>query len=175
MLQELIRFKPTTLAALCFLLLVVAPGVAQGAPSRASAACQSRDVVVWLDTQGDAAAGSTYFKLMFTNIGDSACTLAGFPRVSAVSSVGGSLGSAAGHIEPHRGAVRLLAGDSASATLRIAVAGNFPSATCGKVATAAGLRVSSQDGAIEQVVPFPFAACSHAGPILLTTSALSLR
>jgi Protein of unknown function (DUF4232) len=176
MLRQAIAFKSTTLATICCLMLMVAaPGAAAGAPSQGRAACDGRDVVVWLDTQSDAAAGSNFFRLVFTNIGNRVCTLVGFPRVSAVSLARVSLGSAAGRIQSQVGVIRLLAGGSASAILRIAAAGNFPTTACGKVTTAAGLRVSSPDGTIQRVVPFPFSAWSRTGPIFLTTSALSAR
>jgi Domain of unknown function (DUF4232) len=38
--------------------------------------------VVWLNTQADHAAGSSYYELEFTNLSGHACALQGFPGVS---------------------------------------------------------------------------------------------
>jgi len=48
-----------------------------------------------MDTQGDGAAGSVYYTLQFTNLSGHACTLRGYPGVSAVSLSGHQLGAPA--------------------------------------------------------------------------------
>jgi hypothetical protein len=134
----------------------------------AAATCAASGLVVWLNTQGDAAAGSTYFKLEFTNLSGHTCTLLGYPGISAVDLGGhqlGSAGSRAPGSAAHR--VTLANGATASAVLRITVAGNFPSSSCHRV-TAAGLRVFPPNQTASKVVPFPFEACSHAGPVYLS-------
>jgi hypothetical protein len=129
--------------------------------------------VVWLDTEGNGAAGSVYYTLELTNLSRHACTLRGYPGVSAVSLGGGRLGSAASRdaATPSRRVV-LKPGATATATLRIVQAGNFPARTC-RMTTAAGLRVYPPNQRASKVVPFPFDACSRRGPIFLSVRAVA--
>lgn len=136
-----------------------------------SAKCATSALVAWLDTRGDAAAGSTYFGLKLTNLSGHACTLLGYPGVSAVDLAGHQLGSAANRSRSQVRVVRLSPGATATAGLQIVDAGNFPSSRCHRV-TAAGLRVYPPDEIAAKVVPFPFAACSRKGPIGLNVSAI---
>jgi hypothetical protein len=149
---------------------VCAVGVAatHGAAHRAAARCMSQRLVVWLaPNDGGAAAGSVFYSLNFTNLSGHACVLAGYPGVSAVDLGGRQLGSAASRSphEPYR-AVRLRAGDTASAQLQISQAANFPIGDCHRV-NAAGLRVYPPNALRSKVVPIPFNACSHTGPVYL--------
>jgi hypothetical protein len=104
---------------------------------------------------------------MFTNLAPRACTLRGYPGVSAVDLTGHQVGSAAAR---DRGrpvnAVTLASGASAAAVLRIADAYNYPRSACG-LRTAAGLRVYPPDQTVARVVAFPFAACTRRGPAYL--------
>jgi hypothetical protein len=125
-----------------------------------------------LDTSGDAAAGSTFFPLNFTNLSSRTCTLVGYPGVSAVDLAGRQLDSAAAR-NPSRAvrAVDLAHGASATAVLRIVVAANFPSSHCRRV-TAAALRVFPPNQRASKVIPFPFQACSREGPVYLSIAAV---
>ncbi len=130
--------------------------------------CQTSGLVVWLNTEGDGTAGSIYYKLEFTNLTGSTCTLTGYPGVSAVDLTGHQLGSPAGHdtfAAPHT--VTLAGGATKTATLRIAEAGNFPASQCHMV-PAAGVRVYPPNQTASKLVPFPFSACSHTGPAVLS-------
>src|SRR5262249_22502552 len=102
-----------------------------------------------------------------TNLSGHACTLRGYPGVSAIDLGGRQLGSAAGR-NPMRPArtVTLAPGESAAAVLQIADAYNYPPATCRRT-TAAGLRVYPPGETRARTVPFPFGACSRAGPVYL--------
>jgi Protein of unknown function (DUF4232) len=150
---------------------------AQAAQAAAKAArpphCTTAGLVVWLDTEGNGAAGSVFYKLELTNLSGHACTLHGFPGVSAVDLHGRQLGRAAARegsgTAPHM--VRLKDGATATAILRIVAAGNFPAATCHQT-TAAGLRVFPPGQTTSQVVPFPFEACSRSGPVYLSVRAV---
>jgi hypothetical protein len=130
--------------------------------------CASSGLVVWLDTQGNGAAGSIYYKLELTNLSGRACTLAGYPGVSAVDLRGRQLGRAAARnatlVKP--AVVRLANGATATATLRITDTGVFSPSACRSV-TAAGLRVYPPNQTRARVVPFPFNACSRSGPVYL--------
>src|SRR5262249_46143335 len=80
----------------------------------------TRNLVVWLDTNGDAAAGSVHYELQFTNLSSRSCVLRGYPGVSAVDLAGRRLGTPA--LRNARAAVRaitLAPRVSASAALQI--------------------------------------------------------
>lgn len=158
--------------AACALALVLAAGPAQPSAAAGGQRCAASGLVVWLDTRGSAAAGSSYYTLEFTNLSGHACTLAGYPGVSATDLVGHQVGSAAGRNPSPVRLVRLARGDSATAVLQIVQAANFPPATCHRV-TAAGLRVYPPGEAAARIVPFPFPACSRRGPIFLQVKALA--
>jgi hypothetical protein len=124
--------------------------------------------VVWLATnEGGGAAGSVFYTLKFTNLARRACTLAGYPGVSAVDLGGRRLGSPAGR-NPHQPlkVVTLPPGETASAVLQISQAANFPTGSCRLVA-AAGVRVYPPNAFESKTVPIPFSACSRTGPVYL--------
>jgi len=56
----------------------------------ASAACPGSGIDVWINTNGNGAAGSFFYQLNFTNLSGSTCTLYGYPGVSVVTSPSGS-------------------------------------------------------------------------------------
>ena len=149
-----------------------AAGASPRARATSAPACRTAGLVVWLDTQGNGAAGSIYYTLEFTNLSGHSCTLRGYPGVSAVNLAGGQVGVAARRdpaYAPHT--VTIAARASATATLRIVEAGNFPPSTCGPV-TAAGVRVYPPNQTASRVVPFPFAACSHHADGVLSVRAV---
>jgi hypothetical protein len=151
---------------------IVVATVANAATGRAAASCRTSGLVVWLDTQGDATAGSVYYKLKFTNQSGSRCTLSGYPGVSAVGLTGHQLGSPAGRNPSTAHVISLAPGATANAVLRIAVAGNYPEATCHRV-DAAGLRVYPPNQTTSKLVPLPFEACSRSGPVYLSVKAVT--
>jgi hypothetical protein len=158
------------------------PGLSTG-PALASATtaprCTTSELVVWLNTRGSGTAGSTYYDLEFTNLSAHACSIAGFPGVSALNFAGAQLGNAAEHDAEHVATLVTLAsgaaqaglegfqtGNTATVILQITDTGNYPPSTCHSVA-AAGLRVYPPDQTASKIVPFPFVACSHRGPLFL--------
>jgi Domain of unknown function (DUF4232) len=153
-------------------LAAAAPALGAGTAAAAAKACSTSGLVVWLDTQGSAAAGSTYFSLKFTNLSGRACTLGGYPGISAVNLAGRQLGSAGSRAVSPAHPVSLAAGATASAVLRITVAGNFPNTICRRV-MAAGLRVYPPNQRASRIVPFPFEACSRVGPVYLSVRAVA--
>ena len=141
--------------------LAAAAALVVSAATRASAtpSCSAGQLVVWLDTQSDHAAGSAYYELRFTNLG-SGCTLRGFPGVSAVDLAGRQLGKPASRdraVSSRR--VTLGRGVAARAVLRITNVHNFPRSACRPV-SAAGLRVYPPSETRSKLVPFPFGACA---------------
>jgi hypothetical protein len=138
----------------------------------ASGRCTTVRTVIWLDTQGDAGAGSVFYSLKFTNLLDRPCTLTGFPGVSAVDLAGHQLGRAGARTPSTVATVSLASGATVSAALRIVQVVNFPTAAC-KPVNAAGLRVYPPGQTAAKVVPFPFKACSRSGPVYLNVKAVS--
>jgi hypothetical protein len=138
------------------------------APSHAATpGCAAQALDVWLNTQGGAAAGTTYYKLEFTNLSARACTLHGYPGVSAIAANGRQLGSPAGRNPAHPSrTVTLAPGASAFAVLQISDAHNFQPAACRRV-TAAGLRVYAPGTTGAKTVPFPFLTCAKTGTVTL--------
>lgn len=161
--------------AACLLALgaaAAASGKSAHAAGATTARCKSSGLVLWLDTQGSGTAGSSYYKLKLTNLSGHRCTLRGYPGVSAVNLAGRQLGSRASR--EHVGKVKrvtLKQGATATAVLRIAEAGNFPTAKC-HMRTAAGLRVYPPGETSSKIVPFPFSACSRKGPVFLSVRAV---
>jgi hypothetical protein len=164
--------------AACFVLLILgalgcAIAVAQSAHAApASARCTTGRTVIWLDTQGDAGAGSVFYSLKFTNLSDHPCTLIGFPGVSAVDLAGHQLGRAASRTSSTVATASLASGATVAAAIRITQVLNFPTAAC-KPVNAAGFRVYPPGQTAAKVVPFPFKACSRSGPVYLNVKAVS--
>ena len=130
--------------------------------------CGTSGLVIWLDTQGNGTLGSVYYQLQLTNLSGRTCTLSGYPGVSAVNLQGRQLGRAGARESGAKArTVTLANGATAAATLRIVVAGNFPTSSC-KPTMAAGLRVYPPNQTTAKTVPFPFEACSGSGPAVLS-------
>lgn len=119
----------------------------------------------------DAAAGSTYYPLDFTNTSSAACAMIGYPGVSFVTAANGAgqqIGAAA---QRNPGfsttAVRLAAGGQAHAWLQVAEAANYPASTC-RPATARGLRIYPPNETAAGYISQDFAACAGESAPLLT-------
>lgn len=153
-------------AALAPAAALAAPGAAGHTGHVATPACATSGLDIWLDTQGQGAAGSIYYKLNFTNLSGSTCTLFGYPGVSGINLGGTQLGSPATRVGATPHTVILANGATAFAQIGIVQAGIFPPSQCGPV-TAAGLRVFPPNQTQSKKVPFPFAACAKAGPLYL--------
>ena len=162
-----------TIAAASALALAAAsaPG-ARTNDANAAPNCKTSELVVWIDTRGDAGAGSVYYTLKFTNQSGHVCVLAGYPGVSAVDLRGHRLGSAGARTPSEARVVSLTNGTTASAQLRITQAANFSPSAC-DLAAAAGLRVYPPNQTVSKVVPIPFNACSRTGPVYLSVKAVT--
>ncbi len=154
---------------------VLMPAVALAAPAQPAApaaaavpGCATSNLRAWLGVPGDSAAGTTVYQLELSNISHHACTLSGFPGVSAVGLGGHQLGSAArrDHSDPTR-LVTLSRGATAHVFLMIADVAFFPASAC-HPANAIGLRVFPPNARTATVVPFSFRACKKKGPKFLT-------
>lgn len=144
---------------------------ADGSTATAAASasrCSTSGLVPWLRTEGNGAAGSVYYQLQLTNLSGRTCTLSGYPGVSAISLSGGQLGRSATRESGAKArTITLKNGQSATATLRIVEAGNFPTKTC-KPVMAAGLRVYPPNQKTAKTVPFPFEACASTSVAVLS-------
>ncbi|MGA2969368.1 MAG: DUF4232 domain-containing protein [Acidimicrobiales bacterium] len=149
-------------------------GATSGAPR-----CTTGDLVVWLNTTGNGAAGSSYYNLEFTNVSAHACSVSGYPGVSAVNVAGTQIGSAAGHNAEHPATLITLSSataggglggfvthNTATVILQITDAGNYSNSTCGRVVSA-GLRVYPPDQTASRIIPYPFVTCAKHGPLIL--------
>lgn len=180
------RFRPNArtiiAAAAATGALMVAPAIALASagsaarPDGATAAplCQTPGLVIWLNTTGNGAAGTTFYNLQITNLSGHACTLNGFPFLYAVNLSGHQVGPRASFSKPPSPhLVRLRNGQTASAVLGIVDTGNFPHSACRPV-TAAGLRVFPPNQTRSKLVPFPFSTCSRPnGPASLNVGAVT--
>lgn len=152
---------------------------AAGVPS-----CTTANLDVWLNTDGNGAAGSSYYNLNFTNLSAHACTLRGYPGVSGITQAGIQLGSAASRNPEHAPSPVTLTSartangfsdntsrNTATVILQITDVYNFPAASCGPI-TAAGLRIYPPGQKESTVVPFPFVACANSKSVYLHTEAV---
>jgi len=164
------HFVPWRLLAGALLAGALAPAalaVATSAPAAAGTPrCSAGSLDVWLAPTENGTAGTIYYELDFTNFSGLRCTLQGYPGVTARAFAGGQLGSPARHFGGAAPLVTLAPGATATASLGIVEAGNFPSSACHEV-TAAALSAALPAGG-SRLVPDVFQACSHAGPSYLT-------
>ncbi len=167
----------TAIASAAILLPAVALA-SSGSDSAASAPaaahrCYASELTVWLGTPGNGTAGSTYYDLELSNTSTSACTLYGYPGISADSG-GHQLGSAAGrdHSRPST-LVTLQPGGTTHAFLQITDVGVYSPATC-KPVSAQLLRVYAPGDYSSLNMPFQggFQACSRRGPVYLHVTAV---
>lgn len=139
------------------------PTVAFASPARhASAApprCREARTLVWLALAPEGAAGIIYYPVEFTNLGAHACSLYGFPGVSAINKSGHQIGPPASRAAFSHQPVTLGPGQTAFARLGITQPGIIGGC---RAATAAGLRVypPSQKSAT-RVESFTFPACTN--------------
>lgn len=159
----------------CLLAVGAAAGAYQataGATPRATAArtaagCANGQIDSWLNTVGNGTAGTVYYQLQFTNLSRHACSLRGFPGVSAVTIAGQRIGAAASRDGLEGGAVTLAAGATAKAAFGVVFTSNYPVNAC-KPVTAFGLRVYAPNQTFSDVIPWPFSVCSKASTVSIT-------
>jgi len=122
--------------------------------------------------------GGTYYTLEFTNVSARACSLYGYPEVSAYAGDGADatqIGSAAAYdtsVRPHP--VMLAPGETAHSVLRVTTTGTFQRTACARV-TALELRVRLPDQDRPTFVPIHLPACSNKGLQFLSVQAIQPR
>jgi hypothetical protein len=137
-------------------------------PAASTAACATSALhVVVPSGSGNAAAGSAYYPIQFSNTSGSACTLYGYPGVSFVSAAGGSQIGAAATRNPSLAAqvISLSPGQTVHATLQVVDALNYPSAGCGLV-TAHWLKIYPPNQTAPVYVSFTAQTCSKPKTVL---------
>src|SRR5437667_1441937 len=152
-------------------------------------ACSTSGLEAWLGLGGAGAAspgtasppgasspGKTFYTLEFTNVSDRACSLYGYPEVSAYRdspAAGGPIGGAAirdTSVRPKP--VMLEPGATAHAVLR--VTGAAKPAGCAEV-TAEELRITLPRQARPSFVPAHIPVCSQKGHVSLRVQAIQAR
>jgi hypothetical protein len=137
-------------------------------PQCAAAFGKYGNVSVWVPAnQGNGTAGTTYYPLEFTNISGHACSLYGYPGVSAISGTGQQLGSPAGW-SSLSGAQRvvLAPGETAHTVLAIHDVGAYTERVCDPVDTVE-LRIYLPDQRLATYAAFSFEACSRPGIVYM--------
>lgn len=138
--------------------------LAQSASTAAPPRCKTADLEIWLGLgEGGGTAGSIYYPLEFSNVGNSVCSLNGFPGVSARGNGGGQIGPAASRNGQPHGTVVLGRGATAHAILRVLDAG----AVCSSPVTATSLKVFPPGATKAQSIDFSVAACRNKGVLIV--------
>jgi hypothetical protein len=149
-------------AAIASATLLVPAVALASSPARSQVpACASvgTSTQVWLALAPDGALGTTYFPIEFANLGSHACTLYGYPGVSAVSSSFKRIGPAAGRFSATPHLVTLKPNQSVHALLGIVTDGTVRGC---HAATGAGLAVYPPGETLRQLVlNFTFPACTN--------------
>jgi hypothetical protein len=152
--------------------LALASGSHQAAhQSGTPAGCLSTQLRVWVGEPGSGTAGSNYYELEMSNISKHACTVFGYPGVTAIAQGDRQLGSAAERqwIGTSQ-LITLRRGQTAHVQLQIVDVSNLPAAQC-RPQTAVGVEVYPPNDYGNQIVtPFLFSACSRRGPKYMNIS-----
>ncbi len=151
-------------AAAIACLAIGAPTVALAASSgphaRASTPrCNQSDTYVWFALSPNGTAGAVFYPVEFTNVGRTACTLTGFPGVSAISKTLHQIGAAASREKAAVRTVTIRPGQTAHASLGVVDPGFLTG--CHRAA-ADGLKVYPPNEKGKQyVLSFSFEACKN--------------
>jgi Protein of unknown function (DUF4232) len=150
--------------------------IAHTASGRSAAAtahtgrCLRSQLVAWLGIPRTGFSNeSNFYDLEMSNISGRACTLYGYPGVSAETQTGGQLGRAARRDGGFLSLVTLRPGGTAHATLFIDYKGDFSASQCGPK-LASGLRVYAPGDFSSMEFAFSFWGCARRGPSYLAVS-----
>jgi Protein of unknown function (DUF4232) len=147
-------------------LATTSASAAPARPATSAAAvpgCAAADLAVWVDQEaGSAALGTWYYPLEFTNTSGHACSIEGYPGVSATDAAGRQLGDAAARDAVYPGrTVVIPAGGTAHARFGWGAA-EVSTSGC-KPETAAELKVYPPGSATARFTFFDLAACTIGG------------
>jgi hypothetical protein len=143
------------------------------APAASTPRCTAADLSVWLNLgEANAAAGTAFYPLEFTNVSNRACHLFGYPGVSATNGSGKQLGNAAGRNARFKATtVTIAAGGTAHAEVDWVASGLSPAIKC-KPTTATFIRVVPPGAKHSDFGFAPIPACSVKGETYLHVSAV---
>jgi Protein of unknown function (DUF4232) len=144
------------------------PAPTPSSSSAGVAACATSALHVAVPSgSGNAAAGSSYYPIQFSNTSSSPCTLYGYPGVSFVGAVGGSQIGAPATRNSALAAklISLSPGQTVHATLQVVDAMNYPSGGCGLV-TAHWLKIYPPNQTAPLYVSFTAQTCSKPKTVL---------
>ena len=163
------RWLGVTRALVCVTVVLSTAVLVESGESIASAAtspiatCGAAETEVWAAVEGVGTAGTIYYELELSNVGNRTCTLRGYPSVWGVNAHGVKVGVPASD-SGSPGRVVLRPGATAHAVLGVTTTG----AVCGTlVVAAAGLRVvppgqtlPKTPGERDEVEHFPLQVCA---------------
>ncbi|TCO64507.1 DUF4232 domain-containing protein [Actinocrispum wychmicini] len=139
------------------------PGDAPQPVVSGSGECKAADLTVSVGG-GDAAAGTVYRSVVFTNKSDKSCTMQGFPGVSYVTGDDGhQVGPAAVRVGVKGAAITLAPGAKAQAPVGFVQVGNFDPAVCRPTSTR-GLRIYPPHDTASMFLPLPGNGCAGTPP-----------
>ena len=124
----------------------------------AAAGCATSALKVSLG-RGNGTLGSIFYPLKFTNKSGQACTLRGYPGVSAITHSGKQIGSPASRDPSKFRTVTLAPGKQRHATIRVVDTGVFSKASC-KPVTSAALRIFPPNQTQSLTIKAKFSVCS---------------
>jgi Domain of unknown function (DUF4232) len=142
-------------AALACGALAAVPATA--APAASITSCTGRQLGVHLGSS-EGAAGTTYQKVRFRNVGSSACTLDGYPRFVYLNAAGDRIGFPAKPVGAHS-PVTIRRDRVAVAALGIPAYQNFPRARC-HPRHAAAIRVTAPGTVKHHTLPLSMTVCT---------------
>jgi Protein of unknown function (DUF4232) len=133
--------------------------VHRAAAAVSNPSCATAQLGVKFLNKPNGAAGTIYYPVQFTNKGTRACTLRGYPGVSAVTSSGAQIGNPASRSGNSVTTVTIAPNKSASSMVGFAHTANFPTAKC-KPVTARGLKIFPPNQTKSVTIKRKFSACS---------------
>lgn len=139
-----------------------APAVANASTAEAApqaAKCTPATLQLSLGTP-HGAAGSVNQALRFTNVGNAACSMVGFPGVSYVNGDVGNQVGAPAHRSGPSGSVVLQPGATAHSNVKYVRVQNYPDSTC-KPTHVRGIRVYPPNNTAAMYVPRPGKGCAN--------------
>jgi Protein of unknown function (DUF4232) len=142
-----------SVVAAAVLLPAVALASSASPAAPAIARCTAHNTQVWIGEPGDGTAGPIFFQLEFSNIGHAACSLTGYPGVSALRN-----GHIVGKPASHSGAISTItvpAGGTAHVVLGVTPGGFF----CNHPVNADILKVFPPNQFGSQELPFATSQC----------------
>jgi hypothetical protein len=144
---------------------VWATSAASAAPA-AVPACATANLGVWVNLSEESGGAGTFaFPLDFTNLGSHACTLYGYPGVSATNATGGQLGRAADRRPIFKArTVTIPAGGTAHAYLFWVQVRDFTPSGC-KLGTASLLKVYPPNRKSADITFFSLQVCRSTKPL----------